>query len=75
MAELDVVLQALQAQPPRGLVVRSAKRSGFIAGADVNEFSSLQSTTVAVEMVRAGQRVLDRLEALIAEKRGERGGG
>lgn len=64
MTELDAVLQSLQAQPPRGLVVRSAKRSGFIAGADINEFSSLQSSAVAVEMVRAGQRVLDRLEAL-----------
>lgn len=64
MTELDAVLQGLQAKPPRGLVIRSGKRNGFIAGADINEFSSLQSTDMAVEMVRAGQRVLDRLEAL-----------
>ena len=64
MAQLDTLLQALQAQPPNGLVVRSGKRSGFIAGADINEFSALQSTDMAAQMVRAGQRVLDRLEAL-----------
>ncbi|MEA2863180.1 MAG: 3-hydroxyacyl-CoA dehydrogenase / enoyl-CoA hydratase / 3-hydroxybutyryl-CoA epimerase, partial [Bradyrhizobium sp.] len=36
--ELDLVLTALESQRPAGLVVRSAKKSGFIAGADVNEF-------------------------------------
>src|SRR6478609_66323 len=36
--ELDAVLAALEAQRPAGLVIRSAKPSGFIAGADVNEF-------------------------------------
>ena len=38
LAELDAVLAALESQRPAGLVIRSAKRSGFIAGADVNEF-------------------------------------
>ena len=36
--ELDTVLAALESQRPTGLVIRSAKTSGFIAGADVNEF-------------------------------------
>ena len=36
--ELDRVLAALESQRPAGLVIRSAKKSGFIAGADVNEF-------------------------------------
>ena len=36
--ELDTVLAALESQRPAGLVIRSAKKSGFIAGADVNEF-------------------------------------
>src|SRR6201987_5068756 len=38
MAEFDTVLTALESQRPTGLVIRSAKQSGFIAGADVNEF-------------------------------------
>src|SRR6185437_11682901 len=36
--ELDTVLAALEDKRPAGLVIRSAKKSGFIAGADVNEF-------------------------------------
>ena len=36
--ELDLVLAALESQRPAGIVIRSAKTSGFIAGADVNEF-------------------------------------
>ena len=35
---LDRVLAELEANRPTGLVIRSAKTSGFIAGADVNEF-------------------------------------
>jgi len=39
MEELDAVLAELEGHRPAGLVIRSAKPSGFIAGADVNEFS------------------------------------
>src|SRR3989337_1795941 len=35
--ELETVLAALESARPTGLVIRSAKPSGFIAGADVNE--------------------------------------
>ncbi len=38
LAELDSALAALESERPTGLVIRSAKSSGFIAGADVNEF-------------------------------------
>jgi hypothetical protein len=38
LAEFDTVLAALESERPTGLVIRSAKTSGFIAGADVNEF-------------------------------------
>src|SRR6201999_4080782 len=36
--ELDRIMAELETQRPTGLVIRSAKKSGFIAGADVNEF-------------------------------------
>jgi 3-hydroxyacyl-CoA dehydrogenase/enoyl-CoA hydratase/3-hydroxybutyryl-CoA epimerase len=64
LVELDSHLQAFTAAPPRGLVVRSAKASGFIAGADVREFTSLASAAQAFEMVRAAQRIFDKVEAL-----------
>ncbi len=40
--ELGDVLDTLHAQRPRGLVIRSAKAQGFIAGADINEFTRLE---------------------------------
>jgi 3-hydroxyacyl-CoA dehydrogenase/enoyl-CoA hydratase/3-hydroxybutyryl-CoA epimerase len=64
LVELDAHLQALRQKPPRGLVVRSAKSSGFIAGADVKEFVQLSSAEQAFELVRAAQKILDNLEAL-----------
>jgi 3-hydroxyacyl-CoA dehydrogenase/enoyl-CoA hydratase/3-hydroxybutyryl-CoA epimerase len=64
MQELDARLAELEAAVPRGLVVRSAKRSGFIAGADIREFRGLDTEQGAYELVCAGQQVLDRLEAL-----------
>src|SRR3981081_3872706 len=36
--ELDTVGAERESQRPAGIVIRSAKKSGFIAGADVNEF-------------------------------------
>ncbi len=64
LVELDSHLQALAAKPPRGLVVRSAKPSGFIAGADVKEFVQLASADQAFELVRSAQKIFDNLEAL-----------
>ena len=64
LVELDAHLQELRRQPPRGVVIRSAKPSGFIAGADVREFVQLSSADQAFELVRAAQRILDGLEAL-----------
>jgi 3-hydroxyacyl-CoA dehydrogenase/enoyl-CoA hydratase/3-hydroxybutyryl-CoA epimerase len=64
LIDLDAHLQELRKQPPRGLVVRSAKTSGFIAGADVREFVQLSSADQAFELVRAAQGILDGLEAL-----------
>jgi len=62
--ELDQVLAALESQRPAGLVIRSAKKSGFIAGADVNEFrGATDPRLVEVEIGRA-HAVIDRLEAL-----------
>jgi len=64
LVELDGHLQSLKATPPRGVVIRSGKSSGFIAGADVKEFVQLESEAQAVEMVQAAHRILDHLETL-----------
>ncbi|MEZ5499638.1 MAG: 3-hydroxyacyl-CoA dehydrogenase NAD-binding domain-containing protein [Steroidobacteraceae bacterium] len=64
LEDLDAQLAQLEARLPAGVVVRSGKPSGFIAGADIREFTTLTDLDGAYELVRRGQRVLDRLEAL-----------
>lgn len=64
MEELDRIVALLENERPAGLVIRSAKPSGFIAGADVNEFrGASEAPVVEVEIGRA-HAIIDRLEAL-----------
>jgi len=64
MEELSALIERFQHSPPRALIVTSAKKSGFVAGADIKEFIGIQSPEQAYEMIRQGQQVLDRLAAL-----------
>ncbi len=64
MVELNDQLAALEKKLPKAVVIHSGKKSGFIAGADIKEFTGLKDADEAYEMVRSGQHVLDRLEAL-----------
>jgi 3-hydroxyacyl-CoA dehydrogenase/enoyl-CoA hydratase/3-hydroxybutyryl-CoA epimerase len=64
LLELDAQLAGLGSLSPLGLVLRSGKPNGFIAGADIKEFRGLDSVETAYQLVSGGQRVLDRLEAL-----------
>jgi 3-hydroxyacyl-CoA dehydrogenase / enoyl-CoA hydratase / 3-hydroxybutyryl-CoA epimerase len=59
-AKLDDILK----QRPAGVIVRSAKSNGFIAGADIHEFLRIRSPEQGFELVRAGQKVLQQLEDL-----------
>jgi len=62
--ELGQIVGTLESERPAGLVIRSAKKSGFIAGADVNEFrGATDPRQVETEMGKA-HAVVDRLEAL-----------
>jgi 3-hydroxyacyl-CoA dehydrogenase / enoyl-CoA hydratase / 3-hydroxybutyryl-CoA epimerase len=64
LIELDAMLAALERQLPRALVVLSAKKSGFVAGADIREFTSLADAASGYELIHRGQQVLERLSAL-----------
>jgi 3-hydroxyacyl-CoA dehydrogenase/enoyl-CoA hydratase/3-hydroxybutyryl-CoA epimerase len=64
MAELDRILDELGAKNPRGLVIRSGKDSGFIAGADVEEFTKLKDADDVMRLVRRGWDLYNKLEAL-----------
>jgi 3-hydroxyacyl-CoA dehydrogenase/enoyl-CoA hydratase/3-hydroxybutyryl-CoA epimerase len=64
MRELDALLQSLARSPPRGVIIRSGKPSGFIAGADINEFTTLANAAAGYQLTRAGQVTFSRLERL-----------
>ena len=64
LRELADIIAPYEDNPPRGLVIHSGKSSGFIMGADINEFTQIKSAEQAYELIRLGQQVLDRLEAL-----------
>ena len=64
LTELDGALAKIEQDRPRGLVIRSAKQSGFIAGADINEFRGLTDPTKIEALIARGHAVLDRLDRL-----------
>lgn len=64
MEELDAVLASFESQRPAGIVIRSAKPSGFIAGADVNEFRGASDPLAVETAIGRAHAVIDRLEAL-----------
>jgi 3-hydroxyacyl-CoA dehydrogenase/enoyl-CoA hydratase/3-hydroxybutyryl-CoA epimerase len=64
LAELDEQISGLETDPPAGLILRSGKASGFVAGADIKEFTDLETADQAYALISKGQGVMDRLEAL-----------
>ncbi|HEY7845456.1 MAG TPA: 3-hydroxyacyl-CoA dehydrogenase NAD-binding domain-containing protein [Bradyrhizobium sp.] len=64
MEEFDRILGELESQRPAGLVIRSAKKSGFIAGADVNEFRGATDPQMVETAISRAHAIIDRLEAL-----------
>jgi len=64
MQQLHNHIDAITEQSPNALVIRSGKSSGFIAGADITEFESLETSEQAYTMIRQGQQVMDQIEDL-----------
>jgi len=64
LTELNERLAELERARPRGLILISGKKSGFIAGADIREFTGITDEAGGYALIRAGQLVFDRLEAL-----------
>jgi 3-hydroxyacyl-CoA dehydrogenase / enoyl-CoA hydratase / 3-hydroxybutyryl-CoA epimerase len=62
LTELDNVLASLEGDPPKGLVLRSAKRSGFIAGADIGEFKGMTDAAAVEARLTKAHSVVDRLD-------------
>src|SRR3569833_1903836 len=64
LEELQRIFDALAIDRPQGLVIYSCKANGFIAGADVKEFTVLKNYDEAAELIHRGQSIMDALEQL-----------
>lgn len=65
MNELSMIIDSIAADAAtKGLVIASAKSSGFIAGADISQFDKFADIDAAVTALKLGQDILNKLEAL-----------
>ncbi len=64
LEELNTALDEIERDRPKGLVIRSAKRSGFIAGADIGEFRHLKTVDEVAQKIGQAHEVVDRLDRL-----------
>jgi 3-hydroxyacyl-CoA dehydrogenase / enoyl-CoA hydratase / 3-hydroxybutyryl-CoA epimerase len=64
LTELNDVLAYLEANPPKGVVLRSAKPAGFIAGADIGEFRTMTDPAAVEARLTQAHAVVDRLDKL-----------
>ncbi len=61
---LENHLAELEADPPRGLVLLSGKRAGFVAGADLEELAGFSDPEGVTRLLKRGHALLGRLEGL-----------
>jgi 3-hydroxyacyl-CoA dehydrogenase/enoyl-CoA hydratase/3-hydroxybutyryl-CoA epimerase len=62
--ELYQIIERLSFEPPKGVVIRSGKANGFIAGADIHEFEQFEAQGAVLANIENGQRVLQSLARL-----------
>ncbi|WP_394893566.1 3-hydroxyacyl-CoA dehydrogenase NAD-binding domain-containing protein [Mesorhizobium sp. AaZ16] len=64
MAELDTALGDVERMGAKGLVIRSAKKGGFIAGADIRDFKGATEAGEVETRMKRSHEIVDRLAAL-----------
>ena len=64
MTELGLILDECDKNPPKGLVFKSAKEAGFIAGANIEEFTSADTPEKARALIKRGWDTYNRLAAV-----------
>src|SRR5690606_32669848 len=64
LAEFNTVLDHFERNRPAGLVIHSLKESGFIAGADIDEFDTVTTPDSITELIRRGWNTFERLEGV-----------
>jgi 3-hydroxyacyl-CoA dehydrogenase / enoyl-CoA hydratase / 3-hydroxybutyryl-CoA epimerase len=64
LRDLGTQLDDIALKRPAGVVIRSGKANGFVAGADIKEFLKIRTPEEGYELVRAGQNILQKLQDL-----------
>ena len=64
LIELNSLLERIALEPPKALVLRSAKEKGFIAGADIREFQEFDAKGTIGDSIRRGQNLFQRIAEL-----------
>lgn len=64
IVELEAIIDKLKKDSPKGVVILSDKASGFIAGADINEFTTFESEDAALINIRRAHNVFNNIESL-----------
>ena len=62
--ELDDIINDLAQSLPAGIIFVSDKSNGFIAGADINEFTKITTEEQAREMLVRGHTIMNKIESL-----------
>ena len=62
--ELQRVIEQIERDPPKVVVFRSGKPSGFFAGADVHQIRKLRTADEVRTVLAAGQELFERIERL-----------
>lgn len=64
LIELGTLLERIVLEPPKAMVLRSAKAKGFIAGADIREFQEFDRKGTIGDSIRRGQTLFQRIADL-----------
>lgn len=64
LEEFTSLLDGFDQTPPTGLIIHSEKESGFVAGADIEEFTTLDTAEKATALVARGWHLMNRLAAV-----------
>ena len=64
MEELLLILDECDKNPPKGLIFKSAKEAGFIAGANIEEFTTADTPAKARTLIQRGWDAYNRLAAV-----------
>ncbi len=62
--ELNQIIDEQAQSLPAGIVFVSDKSNGFIAGADINEFTEINTHEQAIDMLSRGHEIMNKIESL-----------